>query len=82
MRRLKGTPMLAKDRYKILQKRGVIEPRVRIERHLRRKAIVYQTGDRVEKATAGNEEVKALVKKNAGVQQSKTVKTGKRKGRK
>lgn len=28
MRKLKATPMLASDRFKSLQKRGIIEPRV------------------------------------------------------
>lgn len=70
LRRLKGTPVLTKDRFKTLQKRGVIEPRVRLAKAQRRKAVTYQTGDRLEKAVLGNEEASALIKKNAAVQRA------------
>jgi len=46
LRRVKGTPLLAKDRFKSLQKQGLIEPRVRIQRSDRKKRATYQTGDR------------------------------------
>ena len=59
--------MLAKHRFKGLQKRGVIEPRVKIEKHDRRKRVTYQTGDREEKVKAGDAETKALIKKNAHI---------------
>lgn len=65
LRRLKGTPLLAKDRFKSLQKQGLIEPRVRIERTERKKRTTYQTGDRHEKIAAGHEATMELVKTNA-----------------
>ena len=65
LRRLKGTPLLAKDRFKSLQKQGLIEPRVRIERTQNKKRFAYQTGDRQERVQAGHEETMELVKTNA-----------------
>jgi len=65
LRRVKGTPLLAKDRFKSLQKQGLIEPRVRIQRSDRKKRATYQTGDRQDKVTAGHEATMELVKTNA-----------------
>jgi hypothetical protein len=65
LRRLKGTPLLAKDRFKSLQKQGLIEPRVRIERSERKKRTTYQTGDRHDKIKAGHDATMEIVKTNA-----------------
>ena len=65
LRRLKGQPMLAKDRYKALQKRGVIEPRVPVERVKRQKKPTFQTGDRAEKVKAGHEETMDHIKRTS-----------------
>lgn len=62
LRRLKGMPMLTKDRFKAIQKQGLIEPRVRIEQMTRRKRVEYQTGDRNDKAKAGHDETTKLIK--------------------
>ena len=55
-------PLLAKDRFKAIQKQGLIEPRLRIEPMTRRKRVAYQTGDRVEKIIAGHEETMKVIK--------------------
>ncbi len=34
LRQLKPVAMLARDRYKALQKRGVLEPRTRVRKHV------------------------------------------------
>lgn len=62
LRRLKGMPLLAKDRFKALQKQGLIEPRLRIEPMMRRKRVAYQTGDRSERAIASHEETMKVIK--------------------
>ena len=54
--------MLTKDRFKALQKQGLIEPRVRIEQMTRRKRVAYQTGDRSEKIKEGHEDTMKMVK--------------------
>lgn len=61
LRRLKGVPMLTKERFKAIQKQGLIEPRVRVEKSTPRKRITYQTGDRTEKITAGHEETQKFL---------------------
>lgn len=62
LRRLKGVPLLTKDRFKALQKQGLIEPRLRVEPMRRRKRVTYQTGDRSERLKAGHEETQKLTK--------------------
>ena len=61
LRRLRSNPMLMRDRYNSLQKRGVIEPRVPVHaKKIRR--IEYQTGDRADRAAAAQEEITQLRK--------------------
>ncbi len=62
LRRLKGVPLLTKDRFKALQKQGLIEPRVRIEQMMRRKRVAYQTGDRADKIKEGHEATTKIIK--------------------
>ena len=62
LRKLKGVPLLTKDRFKALQKQGLIEPRVRIEEKMRRKRVAYQTGDRAEKIKEGHDATTKTIK--------------------
>lgn len=59
---MKGVPLLTKDRFKAIQKQGLIEPRVRIEEMMRRKRVAYQTGDRAEKIKEGHEATVKITK--------------------
>ena len=65
LRRLKGVPMLAKDRYVALQKRGVIEPRMPAGLRKRRRRKVTMSGQRGEAARVGHEELVARLRKAA-----------------
>ena len=55
-------PLLTKDRFKAIQKQGLIEPRVRIEQMMRRKRVAYQIGDRAEKIKEGHEATTKIIK--------------------
>ena len=59
LRKLRSNPMLLKDRYSSLQKRGIIEPRVPIKRRKAQRKY-YQTGDRLARAQQGQDELDAL----------------------
>jgi len=65
LRKLKAFPMLAKDRFKSLQKSGIIEPRLPTgqKRKVRRKT--YISGERGEKIREGHE---ALIKERKAKQ--------------
>lgn len=56
LRKLKSTPMLAKDRFKSLQKSGIIEPRLPAgqKRKRRRKTYMESAGERTRE---GHEEL-------------------------
>ena len=62
LRKLRGHPMLMQDRYSSLQKRGMIEPRTRINRR-KTKRVYYQSGDRADLARQGQDELDALKKR-------------------
>lgn len=67
LRQLKGTALLALERYKSLQKRGIIEPRVKasLRRQKRRKQIFFTPGETSEKLKAGHEETQRIITKGA-----------------
>ena len=59
LRRVKPCPMVALDRFKSLQQRGLIEPRRPIAAKSGRR-IEYEKGGRMEKALAGQTEIESL----------------------
>jgi hypothetical protein len=65
LRRLKGVPMLARDRFAALQKRGVIEPRLPAGAQKRRRRKTYVSGQRGDAARAGHEELLQRLRKAA-----------------
>lgn len=62
LRCLKPTPTIIRDRFKALQKRGIIEPRVKVAPRGRRKK-EYVHGDRADRAVEGQTEIDAMRKK-------------------
>ena len=60
LRRLKSTPVLAKERFKSLQRRGMIEPRVKAAKKGGKKRVEYIRGERADKARERQAEVEAL----------------------
>ncbi|KAL4860137.1 Ribosome biogenesis protein NOP53 [Chlorella vulgaris] len=62
LRRLKPTTMLAKDRYKSLQKRALIEPRRKIEQKKQGKKVEYVHGERADRAAERQQELQDLRK--------------------
>ncbi|KAJ9528385.1 hypothetical protein QJQ45_020316 [Haematococcus lacustris] len=53
LRRLKPCPMLATERFKSLQKRGLIEPRKPVGTKGTGRRVLFKSGDRTEKAVEG-----------------------------
>jgi nucleolar protein 53 len=62
LRQLKPCFTVAKDRFKALQKRGLLEPRVPKARRRGRK-VAYEHGARTEKALEGQAEVEEMRRK-------------------
>ncbi|PSC76643.1 Nop53 (60S ribosomal biogenesis) [Micractinium conductrix] len=60
LRRLKPTTMLAKDRFKSLQKRALIEPRRKIEQKKQGKKVEYIQGERAERAQERHAELQDI----------------------
>jgi nucleolar protein 53 len=58
--KLKPTAAIIKERYKSLQRRGVIEPRKKIHQKKKSKKVVFQTGERQERALERQEDMKRL----------------------
>lgn len=56
--KLKPTAVIIKERYKSLQRRGMIEPRKKIHQKKKSKKVVFQTGDRQERALERQEDMK------------------------
>jgi len=56
--KLKPTAAIINERYKSLQRRGVIEPRKKIHQKKKSKKVVFQTGDRQERALERQEDMK------------------------
>lgn len=57
LRKLKAAPMLAKDRFKSLQKSGIIEPRLPAVPKRRVKRRTYIQGERGERIREGHAEL-------------------------
>eukprot|EP00887_Chlorella_sp_A99_P000644 scaffold5.g644.t1 len=66
LRRLKPTAMLAKDRFKSLQKRGAIEPRKRITQAKAGKKVEFMRGERAERALERQAEIEELRQQQRG----------------
>eukprot|EP00199_Chlamydomonas_sp_CCMP681_P000858 CAMPEP_0119103352 /NCGR_PEP_ID=MMETSP1180-20130426/1797_1 /TAXON_ID=3052 ORGANISM="Chlamydomonas cf sp, Strain CCMP681" /NCGR_SAMPLE_ID=MMETSP1180 /ASSEMBLY_ACC=CAM_ASM_000741 /LENGTH=444 /DNA_ID=CAMNT_0007087823 /DNA_START=62 /DNA_END=1396 /DNA_ORIENTATION=- len=65
LRRLKAYPMLAAERFKSLQKRGLVEPRRPVGQRMHSKTrIKFEKNARTEKAVAAQEELDDLKKAN------------------
>ncbi len=78
LRRLKGTPVLSMERFKSLQKRGIIEPRGQLQQQRPRKKVTYVDKTSHEEKVKENEEVLEIAKANARHEASqKPVKTNK-----
>ena len=60
LRKLRPTATLTRDRFKSLQRRGIIEPRVAVKGKKKPRRVSYTQGDRAEKAEAGMNEISAL----------------------
>jgi len=63
LRKLKPTPVLAKERYKSLQKRGIIEPRVKVNKRRGKRKIVIH-GKRADNAEERQNEIREMQQKN------------------
>eukprot|EP00798_Chlamydomonas_sp_ICE-L_P014598 gene14598-20647_t len=64
LRQVKSSPMMAKERYKSLQRRGMIEPRMRQGARTKRKQVEYEKGARREKILESQAELEDLRKSN------------------
>lgn len=60
LRKLRPTATLSRDRFKSLQRRGIIEPRNAVKGKKKPRRVSYTHGDRAEKAEAGMEEIRAM----------------------
>lgn len=60
LRKLRPTATLTRDRFKSLQRQGIIEPRVAAKGRKQPKRVSYTQGERADNAEAGMEEVRAL----------------------
>lgn len=49
LRKLKGYPLLVRDRFKSLQRRGILEPRMPTQKKTKRRRVVYEQGSRGQK---------------------------------
>lgn len=63
LRKIKPTPILAKERYKSLQRRGIIEPRVKVQKSGKKKKIVIH-GKRGDAAQERHDEIHELKSRN------------------
>lgn len=63
LRKIKPTPILAKERYKSLQRRGIIEPRVKAQKSGRQKKFIIH-GKREDNAQERHDEIRDLKTKN------------------
>ena len=60
LRKLRPTATLTRDRFKSLQKRGIIEPRVAVKGKKKPRRVSYTHGDRADKAETGMAELRAM----------------------
>ncbi len=63
LRKLRPTATLTRDRFKSLQRQGIIEPRVAAKGRKQAKRVSYTQGERTDNAEAGMEEIRALQNK-------------------
>ncbi|KAL0021434.1 hypothetical protein WJX79_008815 [Trebouxia sp. C0005] len=63
LRKLRPTATLTRDRFKSLQRQGIIEPRVAAKGRKQPKRVSYTQGERADNAEAGMEEIRALQNK-------------------
>lgn len=63
LRKLRPTATLTRDRFKSLQRQGIIEPRVAAKGRKQSKRVSYTQGERADNAEAGMEEIRALQNK-------------------
>ncbi|KAL3150284.1 nop53 (60S ribosomal biogenesis) [Trebouxia sp. C0010 RCD-2024] len=66
LRKLKPTATLTRDRFKSLQRRGMIEPRVAVRGKKKPRRVSYTQGERADKAEVGMEEIRAIQNKRKG----------------
>lgn len=64
LRKIKPTSMLTKERYKSLQRRGVVEPRVKVNKKGGKRKVVIH-GQRADNAQERQNEIKKLKKTNS-----------------
>lgn len=69
LRKIKPTPILAKERYKSLQRRGIIEPRVKAQKSGRKKKIIIH-GKREDNAQERQDEIRDLKIRNKKLKMS------------
>lgn len=62
LRKLRPTATLTRDRFKSLQRQGIIEPRLAAKGRKKPRRVSYTQGDSTEKAQAGMEEIYAMQK--------------------
>ena len=60
LRKLRPTATLTRDRFKSLQRQGVIEPRVAAKGRKKPRRVSYTQGERADKASEGMEEIRVL----------------------
>lgn len=60
LRKLRPTATLTRDRFKSLQRQGIIEPRVAAKGRKQPKRVSFTQGERADNAEAGMEEIRAL----------------------
>lgn len=71
LRKLQAAPMMARERYRALQKRGVIEPRMRVAKR-RGRRMTFAIGERAERAQLAQTEINdAKFKRKKLAKQSK-----------
>jgi nucleolar protein 53 len=46
LRKLKGYPLLVRERFKSLQRRGILEPRMPTQKKTKRRRVAYEQGSR------------------------------------
>ena len=63
LRKIKPTPILAKERYKSLQRRGIIEPRIKMQKSGRQRKVVIH-GKRADNAEERHDEIQKLKASN------------------
>ena len=62
LRGLHAPPTMVKERFNALQRRGLIEPRLPVRGPRTGRRIAYQSGDRAERAQAGQAELERMRK--------------------